>query len=56
MFGVVDDAFDEFRILHEEIPIEGKAAECPVLMCGLVFGGLSVANEEEICLLILHVH
>lgn len=51
-----DDVLEEVGVLHEDLPVEGDASLQLVLVGSCVFGGLAVADEEEVVLLILKVH
>lgn len=56
MFLREDDVFEEIGVLHEDLPVERDISLYSVLMGSCVFGGLAVADEEEIVLLILKLH
>lgn len=53
--GIVDDSLKEDWILHEELPTEGEVAFSAVVMSRFIFGGLSMADKEDIEVLILHL-
>jgi hypothetical protein len=51
-----NDVLEEIGVLHEDPPIERDISLHLILVGSCIFGGLAVADEEEVVLLILRVH